>query len=85
MCSPTVFIPSANGCSSIKLPVQMATALKAISLEAVHEKPEVWHYSQQAGEWKTTSNKCILSTSLHSASSLLEFWIHDKANVKREK
>lgn len=63
----------------------MAIALKAISLEVVHKKLEVWQYSQQAGEYKTTSNKCIISTSLDSISSLLEFWIHDKANVKREK
>lgn len=63
----------------------MAIALKAISLEVVHKKLEVWQYSQQAGEQKTTSNKCFLPSSLHSNSSLLEFWIHDKANVKREK
>lgn len=85
MYSPTVFIPSANVFSSIKLLVQKEIALKAISLEVVHKKLEEWQYSQQAGEQKTTNNKCILSTSLHSTSSLLEFWIHDKANVKWEK
>lgn len=60
--------------------MQKSIALKAVSLQVVHKNLEEWQYSQQDEEQKTTSNKCILSTSVHSTSSLLEFRIYDKAH-----